>query len=162
MNNDDDRLITSRAEFHVALRQAFAEAVTAGSRELWLADNDFADWPLGERDVIERLSEWAASSRRLTLVANSFDEVARRHPRWVTWRRQWSHVVSCRANTELEAGEVPMLMIASGTVTVRLSDPLHYRGRISHDRAEELRCKELIDAVLQRSEEAFPATSTGL
>ena len=162
MNNDDDRLITSRAEFHAALRQAFAEAAAAGSRELWLADNDFADWPLGERDVIERLSEWAASSRRLTLLANTFDEVARRHPRWVTWRRQWAHVVSCRANTELEAGQVPMLMIASGTVTVRLSDPLHYRGRISHDRAEELRCKELIDAVLQRSEEAFPATSTGL
>ena len=162
MDNNDDRLITSRAEFHAALRQAFAEAAAAGSRDLWLADNDFADWPLGERDVIERLSEWAASNRWLTLVANSFDEVARRHPRWVTWRRQWSHVVSCRANTELEAGEVPMLLIASGTVTVRLSDPLHYRGRISHDRAEELRCKELIDAVLQRSEEAFPATSTGL
>jgi len=157
-----DRLITTRAEFQDALRQAFAEAASAGCRELWLSDHDFADWPLGERDVIERLTEWAASSRRLTLLANSFDEVARRHPRWVTWRRQWSHIVSCRANTELEAGEVPALLIASGTVTVRLSDTVHHRGRVAHDRAEELRCKELIDAVLQRSEEAFPATSTGL
>jgi hypothetical protein len=157
-----DNLITSRPEFHLALRQAFAEAATAGSRELWLADSDFADWPLGERDVIERLSEWVASSRRLTLLANSFDDVARRHPRWVAWRRQWAHVVSCRANTELEADAMPTLLIASGTTTVRLSDPVHYRGRVSHDRAEELRCKELFDAVSQRSEEAFPATSTGL
>jgi hypothetical protein len=157
-----DRLITSRAEFHTALREAFAEAATAGSRELWLADNDFADWPLGEREVVEHLSEWAASSRRLTLLANSFDEVARRHPRWVTWRRQWAHIVRCRVNTELEAGEVPSLLIASGTLTLRLSDSLHHRGRVSHDKADELRCRELIDAVLQRSEEAFPATSTGL
>ena len=157
-----DGLITSRTEFQSALRQAFAEAATAGSRELWLSDHDFGDWPLGELDVIEHLTEWVASSRHLTLLANTFDEVARRHPRWVTWRRQWSHVVSCRANTELEADQVPTLLIASGTVTVRLSDKVHHRGRVGHDRAEELRCKEMIDAVLQRSEEAFPATSTGL
>ena len=157
-----DTLITTRVEFHAALRAAFAEAATAGSRELWLADTDFADWPLGERDVIESLSQWVASSRKLTLLAHDFDEVARRHPRWVTWRRQWSHVVSCRSNAELEAGEMPTLLIAAGTVTVRLSDPIHHRGRVAHDRAEELRCKEMFDAVSQRSEEAFPATSTGL
>ena len=157
-----DSLISSRAEFQTALRQAFAEAAAAGSRELWLSDIDFADWPLGERDVIESLSQWAASSRKLMLVANHFDAVARYHPRWVTWRRQWSHIVSCRTNTEVEAAEIPSLLIAVGTVSVRLSDVVHHRGRVAHDRAEELRCKELIDAVLQRSEEAFPATSTGL
>ena len=70
--------------------------------------------------------------------------------------------MSCRSNAELEAGEMPTLLIAAGTVTVRLSDPVRHRGRIAHDRAEELRCKELFDAVSQRSEEAFPATSTGL
>ncbi|MEP7295728.1 MAG: hypothetical protein ABI702_06020 [Burkholderiales bacterium] len=157
-----DTLITTRAEFHVALRAAFAEAAAKGSHELWLADNDFADWPLGERDVIESLNQWVASSRQLTLLAHHFDEVARRHPRWVTWRRQWSHVVSCRSNAELEPGEMPTLFIAAGTVTVRLSDVIHHRGRIGHDRAEELRCKELFDAVSQRSEEAFPTTLTGL
>ena len=157
-----DSLITSRAEFHAALRLAFAEAATAGSRELWLADIDFADWPLGERDVVESLGRWVASSRKLTLLAHNFEAVARLHPRWVTWRRQWSHVVTCRTNTELEAGEMPTLLIATGTVTVRLSDTVHHRGRMAHDRGEELRCKELLDAVLQRSEEAFPATSTGL
>lgn len=157
-----DTLITSRAEFHAALRLGFNEAASAGSRQLWLADNDFSDWPLGERDVIETLTQWVASSRQLTLLASTFDEVARRHPRWVTWRRQWSHVVSCRTNTELEAGEMPTLLIASGTITVRLSDTVHHRGRVARDRAEELRCKEIFDAVLQRSEEAFPATSTGL
>lgn len=156
------RVIATRAEFQAALREALVEAARAGSRELWLSDIDYADWPLGERDVIASFEQWAASSRRITLVANHFDTVARLHPRWVTWRRQWSHIVTCRTNTEIEASEIPSVLVALGTVTVRLSDPTHHRGRIARDRGEELRCKELIDAVLQRSEEAFPATSTGL
>lgn len=155
-------LIQSRAEFHAALRSAFAQAASAGSREIWLSDVNFADWPLGEREIVDSLSQWVTSTRRLTVFAHDFEDLARRHPRWVTWRRHWSHVVTCRTNAELEADDVPTLLVASGTVTVRLSDAVHHRGRVSHDRAEELRCKELLDAVLQRSEEAFPATSTGL
>jgi hypothetical protein len=158
----DDLLITSRSEFHQALRDAFAEAAAAGSRELWLVDPDFADWPLGERAVVDCLDEWAASSRHLNLLAQNFDEVARRHARWVAWRRQWAHIVSCRTNTEIEAAAIPTLFVASGTLIVRLSDVVHHRGRASHTKAEELHCKELIDAVLKHSEEAFPATTTGL
>jgi len=156
------RIINSRDEFQAALREALAEAASAGSRELWLSDLDFADWPLGEREVVASFERWAASSRRIMLVANHFDTLARQHPRWVTWRRQWSHIVSCRTNTEIEASDIPTVLIALGTATVRLSDVTHHRGRIARDRGEELRCKELIDAVLQRSEEGFPATSTGL
>ena len=159
---DAPGLITTRGEFHAALRVGFAEAAANGSRELWLCDNDFADWPLGERAVIEHLGQWAASNRRLMLLARSFDEVARRHARWVEWRRQWSHIVSCRANNELESGDMPTLLLAVGTLSVRLSDSVHHRGRLSRDKADEVRCKELFDAVLQRSEEAFPATTTGL
>ena len=155
-------LITSRSEFHDALRAALADAANHGARELWLCDNDYADWPLGERAVVESFAQWAASSRRLTLVARHFDDVARRHPRWVEWRRTWSHIVTCRTNTEVASGEFPTVLVAVGTVTVRLSDTVHHRGRIAHDKCEELRCKEMIDAVLQRSEEAFPASVTGL
>jgi hypothetical protein len=157
-----DQPLQTRAEFIAALRQGFAEAAAAGSRELWLADPSFADWPLGERDVIESLNRWVTSSRRLTLLANGFDEVARRHPRWVTWRRTWSHVVSCRVNTELEADAMPSLLIAAGTITVRLIDIEHHRGHISKTRVAEIQCKEMFDAVSQRSEEGFPATLTGL
>lgn len=162
MSNDPGTLITTRGEFHSALRLAFAEAAASGSRELWLCDKDFADWPLGERAVVEHLGQWAASSRRLTVLAGNFDEVVRRHARWVEWRQQWSHIVSCRTNTELESGELPTLLLALGGLSVRLSDSVHHRGRLSRDKADELRCMEQIDAVLQRSEEAFPATTTGL
>jgi hypothetical protein len=160
--NVPGRLITSRNEFLDALRFSFEEVASKGSREIWLCDDDFSDWPLGERAVVDQLQRWALSSRKLTLMARSFDEVSRRHARWVEWRRNWSHIVSCRTNTELGLGEFPTLFVAYGTVTVRLSDTAHHRGRLSHEKADEQRCKELLDAVLQRSEEAFPATTTGL
>ena len=162
MNDTTDTLITSRAEFQAALRTAFAGIAEAPCREVWLCDEDFAEWPLGERAVVDLLIRWATSSRRLTVVARSFDEVARRHPRWVEWRKNWSHIVSCRTNTELAVGEMPTLFLAAGTLSVRLSDPVHHRGRASRAKVEEVACKEQFDAVLQRSEEAFPATTTGL
>lgn len=162
MSSVSDAVINSRSEFHLALRDAFAEAASVGCRELWLCDVDFADWPLGERAVVDHLAQWAASQRRLTLLAENFAELARRHPRWVEWRQAWSHVVHCRTNTELEAGQMPTLLLAPGLLSVRLSDPIHHRGRRSHEVAEGQRCREMIDAVLQRSEEAFPATTTGL
>ena len=155
-------LITSRGEFHDALREGFAQAAAVGCRELWLCDRDFAEWPLGERGVVEHLTQWAGAHRRLTLVASSFDEVARKHSRWVQWRQSWSHVVHCRINAEVEQGLFPTLLLAPGVVCVTLSDPVHFRGRQSRDEADAVRCRERIDAVLQRSEESFPATTTGL
>jgi hypothetical protein len=162
MNHACDAVITSRSEFHTALRDAFAETASAGCREILLCDTSFADWPLGERAVVEHLAQWAASHRRLTLLAEDFTELARRHPRWVEWRQTWSHVVHCRSNAELETGQMPTILLAPGLLSVRLSDPIHHRGQRSHQAAEGLRCRELLDAVLQRSEESFPASATGL
>ena len=160
--NASDAVITSRSEFQSALRDAFAEAASVGCRELYFCDPDFADWPLGERAVVEHLGLWASSHRRLTLLAEDFSELSRRHPRWVEWRQNWSHVVHCRTNIELETGQMPIILLAPGLLSVRLSDPIHHRGQRSHEAAEGLRCRELFDAVLQRSEEAFPASTTGL
>lgn len=162
MNDDTRQLITSRSEFHTALRRAFAEAADAGCRELLLCDDDFADWPLGERAVVEDLTRWAASHRSFTIVARHFDEVARRHPRWVEWRRTWAHIVQCRANNELEAGRMPVMLLAPGVVAVRLFDADVPRGAVSRERADAIVWREALEEVLQRSEESFPATSLGL
>ena len=155
-------LITSRSEFHAGLRAAFADAAAQGCREIWLCDADFSDWPLNQPALIEHLTQWAKPYRKLTLIAQSFDEFPRRHARWVAWRRTWSHMVECRANVELEAGKMPTMLLAPGLVTVRLVDPERYRGSVSRVPADAIHARELIDAVLQRSEEAFPATSLGL
>lgn len=162
MSETESHLITSRSTFHDAVRNGFAEAARLGCAELWLCDADFADWPLGERSVIVQLTQWATSQRRLTLLASQFEDLARRHSRWVSWRRDWAHVVHCRTNTELERSQFPSVMLAPGAFSVALSSPVQHRGRVSRVPADLLRWKESIDAVLQRSEETFPASTTGL
>ncbi len=159
---DQVERLDGRKAFHAAVRVALAEAAAAGWRDLWLCDPDFANWPLGERSVVESLTQWAGSQRRLTLLALHFDEVARRHARWAQWRRQWAHVVQCRALQELQADDVPVMLHASGALTLRLLDPLRYQGIVSRRAADGLEARETIDAISQRSVEAFPGTTLGL
>lgn len=156
------RIIASRSEFHDALREAFALVADKGCREVFISDTDFADWPLGERAVIDSLTRWAYAHRKLTVLAQSFDEFQRRYPRWVQWRKQWSHVVECRTPDEADAGQVPGLFLAPGIVTLRVLDPVHYRASMSFDEADAILARENIDALLQRSVEAFPASTLGL
>jgi hypothetical protein len=162
MSETKHGLITSRSEFHEALRLALAEVAAVGCRELFMSDADFSDWPLSEPAVLESLTQWARSHRRLTMLAQQFDDLARRHGRWVEWRRQWSHLVECRTNTELEAAKVPTMLLAPGVVMVRLVDTLRYRGSLARAAADMVQGRELLDAVLQRSEETFPVTTLGL
>src|SRR5205814_3557092 len=131
--------------------QCSAQMARVGCREAWLCDEDFADWPLNAPAVIMQLTQWAQPHRKLTLIARHYDEMPRRHARWVEWRRQWSHVVECRALEEAEAGEIPTLLLASGVVSVRLFDAVHHRGSVSHDPADFVRYRELVDALSQRS-----------
>lgn len=156
------RMLSSRGEFHDALRAAFAQAAAQGCREIWLSDPDFSDWPLGEIAVVEHLTQWAMSHRKLTVLAQHYDDVVKRHPRWVTFRRQWSHVVECRALEEAEPGAIPSMFLAPGLVTVRLFDAENYRASVSSEVADAVRAKDHLDAVLQRSTEAFPASTLGL
>jgi hypothetical protein len=159
---DEIAQIAGRDVFQAAVRSALAGAASAGWRELWLCDSDFANWPLGERGVIESLTQWAGPQRRLTVLAVHYEEIARRHPRWTHWRRDWAHVVHCRALPEVRSGDVPVLLRAPGALTLRLLDPVRYRGTVSRLPVDGLQTDELIDAITQRSVEAFPATTLGL
>ncbi len=155
-------LFESRHDFQETVRRAFAHVADVGCRELFISDTNFADWPLGESAVIQSLTRWAFAHRKLTVLAQSFDDFHQRHPRWVMWRRQWAHVVECRAFADGEPGDVPSALLAPGVVSVRLIEPLRYRGSVSFEAADALRVREGLDDVLQRSEEAFPASTLGL
>jgi len=154
--------IGSRGEFLAAVRSSFALAAEAGARELVIVDPTFADWPLNDRTVVESLATWIDSGRRLTAFAHSFDALPRSHPRFVDWRRQWAHVVHCRTDTELEPDQVPTLLLAPGLTCVRLLDRVRHRGTVSNRPVDLNECSEAVDALLQRSIEAFPPTTLGL
>jgi hypothetical protein len=162
MSSEDLTPITSRNEFHDAVRAALAQAADAAAGEIFLVDPSFVDWPLNERGVVESLGRWASSRRRFVMIAQSFDELARRAPRFVEWRRQWSHIIVCRANEEAEASDVPTLLCVPGSMCLRLDDRVHYRGRVSLLAVDQVASREAIDALLQRSVDAFPATTIGL
>ena len=162
MSEESITPIASRAEFLDAVRGAFALAVDTGAREIFLVDPTFADWPLNEREVIDSLWRWVDSSRSLTVLAHSFDEFARRQLRFVEWRRQWAHAVRCRNDPELEASQLPTLMLVPGISCVRLVDRVRVRGTASNRPVDLTECRESVDALLQRSVEAFPVTTLGL
>ena len=154
--------IGSRAEFLDAVRNALTLAEQAGAREILLVDPNFADWPLNERTVIDSLSGWIDSRRVLVVLAHSFDELARRQLRFVEWRRQWAHVVQCRNDPELEAEQIPTLLLVPGHTCIRVLDRIRYRGTVSNRPVDLTECREAVDALLQRSVEAFPVTTLGL
>ncbi len=162
MTADTITPIGSRTEFLDAVRNAFALAEQDGAREILLADPDFADWPLNERAVIDSLSRWVHSSRALVVLAHSFDELARRQLRFVEWRRQWAHVVQCRNDPELEAGQIPTLLVVPGHTCLRILDRIRWRGTVSDRPVDLTECRDNVDALLQRSVEAFPVTTLGL
>lgn len=162
MTEDKIAPIGSRAEFLDAVRNALTLAEQAGARELVLVDPDFVDWPLNERAVIDSLSRWIDSSRVLLVLAHSFDELARRQLRFVEWRRQWAHVVQCRNDPELETGQIPTLLLIPGHACIRLLDRVRHRGTVSSRPVDLTDCRETVDALLQRSVEAFPVTTLGL
>lgn len=158
----DTQLIDGREGFSVALLSALEVCAEAGARQLWLCDRDFARWPLGQPAVIEALAGWANSRRRLTLLAADYGDFAQRFPRWVNWRRQWSHIVQCLAVHEELADQVPTLLFAPELVAVRLHDGERHHGRVYRESADLVRCRELIEALSQRADESFPVTTLGL
>ena len=82
--------------------------------------------------------------------------------RWVEWRRQWAHVVECRSLAEDDAGKLTGLFLAPGLFTLRVLDMEHYRAILSFETADAIRARDNLDALLQRSKEAFPVTTLGL
>lgn len=158
----ETRIIETRGEFADAIRTALAGAADRRCREIRIADTDFADWPLGERGVIDNLTRWAFASRKLRVLAQSFDAIVRLHPRFVEWRRSWSHIVECRQLDEAESTPLPALLVASGFIVVRLFDKAAMRGSVSTERSAQIECLEHLDAISQRSTEAFGATKLGL
>ncbi|PPE68887.1 hypothetical protein IS481_11555 [Caldimonas thermodepolymerans] len=156
------RRFESRSQFQDELRAAFELAATQGAREIWLCDVDYADWPLGERAVVDSLARWAHSHRRLRVLALHFDEIVRRHARWVNWRRDWAHIVECRSIENLRPEQVPRAWLAPGLHGVRLLDDRLYRGVAENRAASMLRAAEALDELWHQGTDAFPVYTLGL
>lgn len=147
-----------RSGFAELVRQAFAAAADQGWREIIICDATFEDWPLGERVVAQSLYDWAASGRKLTMLAQDYAEVSRRHARFVTWRRTWSHIVECRGHA---AGDLPSVFWSPDWAFERL-DLVHSTGVAGSEPGRRVALKERLTEKLLRSSPAFAASTLGL
>jgi hypothetical protein len=147
-----------RSGFAELVRQAFAAAAAQGWRELIICDANFEDWPLGERVVAQSLNDWSASGRKLTMLAQDYGEVTRRHARFVTWRRTWSHIIECRGHA---AGDLPSVFWSPDWAFERL-DLVHSTGVAGSEPGRRVALKERLTEQLLRSSPAFAASTLGL
>lgn len=164
---------TGRGDYVAALKDLLLRACAAGCRDIHCLDTanaGFVEWPWSDPAVLDALTRWAGAGRRLHLLAAQYDDLRRRHPRFVQWRVTWGHCVEARAYEEGAAEQAgkPALesaLIASGgesMFSLRLFDAEHWRGAVSIESADALRTREWFDALAQRSCESFAATTLGL
>jgi len=157
------RAFEGAPEFAQALRDALANACEHGTRRLCWCDEDFASWPIGEAEWVDQLTHWAhRPGRELVVIARDWAVVERRHPRFVTWRRDWSHVIQCLVPDETRIAALPTIWIDSDEQVLRVFDAEHLRGRAGFDRVDRQRAREDFDAILQRAGPGFAAVTLGL
>ncbi|MEJ6023786.1 hypothetical protein [Ramlibacter sp. PS4R-6] len=147
--------------FRDLVRAALAAANEQGWRELILCDPDFADWPLGERAVVESLGAWSQRGRRCILLARNWDEAVRRHARFVSWRRTWSHIIEAHACRSADPIEFPSAIWTPGWVLER-RDLVQCRGWTGPEPDRRLTLREKINEWLGKSAPGFPSHTTGL
>jgi hypothetical protein len=152
---------TGRKAFQQLVRDALACAAREGWREIILSDPDFEDWPLGERAVAESLEAWSATGRQCTLLARRYDDVVRRHARFVTWRKAWSHIIDARSCGSADPLELPSAIWSPGWVLQRL-DPERCTGITGAEPERRLLLHETLQEWLKKSSPSFPATTLGL
>ncbi len=150
-----------RDAFQQLVRDALACAAREGWREIVLSDASFEDWPLGERAVAESLQAWSRTGRRMMLLARGYDDVIRRHARFVSWRRTWAHIIEARACRQADPLELPSAVWSPGWVLQRL-DPERSNGVCGDAPQRRLLLRESLNEWLGRSSPAFPAVTLGL
>ena len=153
--------IEGPTQFAAVIRLALATAAAQGWREIVMSDASFESWPLGERAVADSLNEWAKTGRTFTMLARNYDEVTRRHARFVTWRRTWAHIVTCRANTQLAADDFPSGFWSPVWVCQKL-DLVRCTGIAGIEPARRVALRERLDECLRLSSPAFAANTLGL
>lgn len=158
-------LPSGRFEGRVAFQQLVRDALDAAAREGWreiiLSDPDFADWPLGERAVAEALNAWSVGGRRCILLARRWDEVVRRHARFVAWRGRWAHIIDARACRAADPLELPSAIWSPGWVMQRL-DVERCNGVSGSEPERRLMLREALQEWLRQSSPSFPSNTLGL
>ena len=151
-----------REAFRQLVRDALATAAREGWREIILSDATFEEWPLGERAVVESLAAWSKTGRHITLLAKRYDDVVRRHARFVRWRGVWDHILTCRRCPGGDLLDIPSAIWSPGWVLQRL-DSERCVGVAGSEPERRVLLRETLNEWLRnKSVPGFAATTFGL
>jgi hypothetical protein len=153
---------SGREAFQQMVRDAITTAARDGWSEIFISDANFHDWPLGERNVVDALQDWARSGRRFTMLAGGYDDVVRRHARFVRWRGTWDHIITCRRSPAADPLDIPSALWSPQWVMHRL-DPERCVGVTGSEPDRRVLLGETLhEWVRSKSSPGFPATTLGL
>lgn len=153
--------LTGRLAFAEAVRQALASAAARGWTELWLVDDHFAGWPLGERAVVQSLQDWARRGRQLCLLAREVDTLRRAHPRFVGWCSSWQHLVEARTLRQASPHELPGAIWTPEWTLERL-DPVRFTQVATHASERRVALRERLGEWWNKGQPALAPTTLGL
>jgi hypothetical protein len=160
--SEQRRNIQSHSEFIDVVRSMLSQIDTSGTREVTLVDTDFSPWPLDDLAVLDALTRWIRlPARRLRLVGNRFDVIQREQSRFASWRKPFAHAIECWSPTDLDAGDMPSVLLLDAAY-VELLDRERWQARQSSERRSLLVQRERLEALMQRCEAAWPVTVLGL
>ncbi len=147
--------------FASVVRIALKRAATEGWPEIILSDASFEGWPLGETSTVFALQAWAKPGRRLVLLAGRFDLLIRLQPRFVAWRRAWSHLVDARVCPSSALPGLPSAIWSRHWFLSR-TDAEAGVGQYGADRVRLQALHEALQSKLNVSVTGFPPTTLGL
>ena len=154
--------VDSELAFGEAVCAGIEDARTQGVRELTFCDPHFAYWPLSQERVLSALTAFLkVPGRRLTLVAQSYEHLRRRHPRFVRWRNVWAHVVSPLCLQD-PAADLPCLLLADRMPALLLPKADVWSGDWVTDRERLLAWQERVALWKQQSQPDLAVSVTGL
>lgn len=134
----------------------------ASTREVWLIDRQFNDWPLDDPLVLSALGAWLRQGgRRLQVLGVDFDATTCALPRWVRWRQVWSHAIDVHRPVD---GLLPPALrgLWAGPVRLQWLDAPDWRMRVITDSVQARAFQTEVADFLQRCEPAWPSTTLGL
>lgn len=149
---------------------AFGEAVWAGIeaareqgvRELTFCDPHFAYWPLSQDRVLSSLTAFLkVPGRRLTVLAQEYEHLRRRHPKFVRWRQVWGHVVS-PLYLHSPAADLPCLLLADVKHALLLQQADAWSGDWVTERGRVLALQEKVALWKQQAQPDLAISVTGL
>ncbi len=143
------------------------EALRRAQREVWLADRDFADWPLADPVFASTLQRFLRDSpaNQLRLLALDSERIPSAVPRFMQVIRAHAVNAQCRvvpAHAAARFGDSCSMLIADRSLLVRRFHRDHLRGAAEFDPAAARPWLDQFETLWEESSATLAATTLGL